>query len=202
MFTGIITDIGVLTSLDKQGDWQLRIKTHWNTKDIDIGASIACSGICLTVLDRKGDYFDVSASMETVSITTLQTWQLGKKINLERALRVGDELGGHIVSGHVDGIITLSEIKPDNDSYRLKFLIDDKFKGLIASKGSVCIDGISLTVNSVTDSSFDVNIISHTWNETTIGNCVVGDVANLEIDMLARYVARLLETKNNHLNDL
>mgnify|MGYP001324869160 CR=1 FL=1 len=202
MFTGIITDIGELISLDKQGDWQLRIKTHWNTKDIDIGASIACSGICLTVLDRKGDYFDVSASMETVSITTLQTWQLGKKINLERALRVGDELGGHIVSGHVDGIITLSEIKPDNDSYRLKFLIDDKFKGLIASKGSVCIDGISLTVNSVTDSSFDVNIISHTWNETTIGNCVVGDVANLEIDMLARYVARLLETKNNHLNDL
>ena len=192
MFTGIITDIGELISLDKQGDWQLRIKTHWNTKDIDIGASIACSGICLTVLDRKGDYFDVSASMETVSITTLQTWQLGKKINLERALRVGDELGGHIVSGHVDGIITLSEIKSDNDSYRLKFLIDDKFKGLIASKGSVCIDGISLTVNSVTDSSFDVNIISHTWNETTIGNCVV---ANLEIDMLARYVARLLETK-------
>ncbi len=195
MFTGIITDIGELISLDKQGDWQLRIKTHWNTKDIDIGASIACSGICLTVLDRKGDYFDVSASMETVSITTLQTWQLGKKINLERALRLGDELGGHIVSGHVDGIITLSEIKPDNDSYRLKFLIDDKFKGLIASKGSVCIDGISLTVNSVTDSTFDVNIISHTWNETTIGNYVVGDVANLEIDMLARYVARLLETK-------
>ena len=195
MFTGIITDIGELISLDKQGDWQLRIKTNWNTNDIDIGASIACSGICLTVLDRKGDYFDVSASMETVSITTLQTWQLGKKINLERALRVGDELGGHIVSGHVDGIITLSEIKPDNDSYRLKFLIDDKFKGLIASKGSVCIDGISLTVNSVTDSSFDVNIISHTWNETTIGNYVVGDVANLEIDMLARYVARLLETK-------
>ncbi len=195
MFTGIITDIGELISLDKQGDWQLRIKTHWNTKDIDIGASIACSGICLTVLDREGDYFDVSASMETVSITTLQTWQLGKKINLERALRVGDELGGHIVSGHVDGIITLSEIKPDNDSYRLKFLINDKFKGLIASKGSVCIDGISLTVNSVTDSSFDVNIISHTWNETTIGNCVVGDTANLEIDMLARYVSRLLETK-------
>ena len=195
MFTGIITDIGELISLDKQGDWQLRIKTHWNTKDIDIGASIACSGICLTVVDRKGDYFDVSASMETVSITTLQTWQLGKKINLERALSVGDELGGHIVSGHVDGIITLSEIKPDNDSYRLKFLIDDKFKGLIASKGSVCIDGISLTVNSVTDSSFDVNIISHTWNETTIGNFVVGDAANLEIDMLARYASRLLETK-------
>ena len=195
MFTGIITDIGELISLDKKGDWQLRIKTHWNTKDIDIGASIACSGICLTVLDRKNDYFDVSASMETVTTTTLQTWQLGKKINLERALRVGDELGGHIVSGHVDGIITLSEIKPDNDSYRLKFLINDKFKGLIASKGSVCIDGISLTVNSVTDNSFDVNIISHTWNETTIGNCVVGDAANLEIDMLARYVARLLETK-------
>ena len=195
MFTGIITDIGELISLDKQGDWQLRIKTHWNTKDIDIGASIACSGICLTVIDREGNYFDVSASMETVSITTLQTWQLGKKINLERALRVGDELGGHIVSGHVDGIITLSEIKPDNDSYRLKFLIDEKFEGLIASKGSVCIDGISLTVNSVTDSSFDVNIISHTWNETAIGNCVVGDAANLEIDMLARYVARLLEMK-------
>ena len=195
MFTGIITDIGELISLDKQGDWHLRIKTHWNTKDINIGASIACSGICLTVLDRKGDYFDVSASMETVSVTTLQTWQPGKKINLERALRVGDELGGHIVSGHVDGIITLSEIKPDNDSYRLKFLIDEKFEGLIASKGSVCIDGISLTVNSVTDSSFDVNIISHTWNETTIGNCVVGDAVNLEIDMLARYVARLLETK-------
>ena len=127
MFTGIITDIGELISLDKQGDWQLRIKTHWNTKDIDIGASIVWH--MPYSIRPKGDYFDVSASMETVSITTLQTWQLGKKINLERALRVGDELGGHIVSGHVDGIITLSEIKPDNDSYRLKFLIDDKFKG-------------------------------------------------------------------------
>ena len=144
MFTGIITDIGVLTSLDKQGDWQLRIKTNWNTKDIDIGASIACSGICLTVLDRKGDYFDVSASMETVSITTLQTWKLGKKINLERALRVGDELGGHIVSGHVDGIITLSEIKPDNDSYRLKFLINDKFKGVL-----ICLNEYAGCVNTI-----------------------------------------------------
>ena len=196
MFTGIITDIGELTALEKRGDWQLRIKTNWNTRDIKIGASIACSGICLTVLNVKKDHFDVAASMETVNVTTLKDWEVGKKINLERALKVGDELGGHIVSGHVDGIVEICEIKPEKDSYRIKFRIEDLMRGLIASKGSVAIDGISLTVNSVTDRSFDVNIISHTWKETTLGFSMIGDTANLEIDMLARYVASLLKTKS------
>ena len=196
MFTGIIRDIGELISLEKQGDWQLRIKTHWKTQNIEIGASIACSGICLTVLNVENNYFDVAASMETVSVTTLQDWQIGKKINLERALKLGDELGGHIVSGHVDSIVTISELEQEKDSHRIKFLTKDTIKGFIANKGSVAIDGISLTVNSVTDRSFTVNIISHTWHETTLGNSKVGDKANLEIDMLARYVARLLETKS------
>ena len=200
MFTGIITDIGEVVSLKKQGDWQLRIKTSWNTSDIKLGASIACSGICLTVLKLGSNFFDVAASMETVSVTTLQNWQIGKKINLERSLKFGDELGGHIVSGHVDGVATISQIKQEKDSFRIKFLVDDMIKGLVATKGSVAIDGISLTVNSVTDRSFEVNIISHTWQETTLGFNRVGDTANLEVDMLARYVARLLETKSLRSN--
>ena len=195
MFTGIITDIGELISLNKQGDWRLRIKTNWQTEQIDIGASIACSGICLTVIERADSYFDVEASMETVSLTSMQKWQLGSKINLERALRMGDELGGHIVSGHVDGIATITNIKAEKDSHRLTFEIADKLKGFVASKGSVCVDGISLTVNQVNDNTFTVNIISHTWQETTLGDSKVGDIVNIEIDMLARYVARLLETQ-------
>lgn len=195
MFTGIITDIGELVSVDKQGDWRLRIQTNWETTEIPIGASIACSGICLTVVERNNNYFDVAASMETVSVTTLRNWQIGTKINLERALRMGDELGGHIVSGHVDGIGTITDIKPAKDSHYIRFEIGESLNGLIARKGSVSIDGISLTVNSAKDNSFDVNIIAHTWQETTLGNREVGDTVNVEIDMLARYVARLLETK-------
>ena len=195
MFTGIITDIGELVSVNKRGDWLLRIQTNWETTEIPIGASIACSGICLTVVERNNNYFDVAASMETVSVTTLRNWQIGTKINLERALRMGDELGGHIVSGHVDGIGTITDIKPSKDSHYIRFEIGESLNGLIARKGSVSIDGISLTVNSAKDNSFDVNIIAHTWQETTLGNREVGDTVNVEIDMLARYVARLLETK-------
>ena len=195
MFTGIITDIGELISIDKMGDWRLRIKTRWDTKDIKVGASIACSGVCLTVIELADKCFDVAASMETISLTTLQNWQIGTKINLERALRMGDELGGHIVSGHVDGIAIIKDIKAEKDSYRIRFSLDDKICSLIAKKGSVSIDGISLTVNSVANNGFDVNIIAHTWQETTLGNCKVGNMVNLEIDMLARYVSRLLETK-------
>ena len=196
MFTGIITDVGVLVSLEKKGDWRLKIKTKWDTANINIGASISCSGICLTVIDKDNYCFDVAASMETVNVTTLRDWQIGKKINLERALKLGDELGGHLVSGHVDGVATICDLKPEKDSYRMKFKINSAIRGLIASKGSVAVDGISLTVNSVTDESFDVNIISHTWRETTLGYSRVGDKTNLEIDMLARYVARLFETKS------
>ncbi len=197
MFTGIITDIGELVSLNKQGDWRLRIKTSWETNEIKIGASIACSGICLTVIERNNNYFDVAASMETVSVTTLQNWQIGTRINLEKALRMGDELGGHFVFGHVDGIATITDIKAKKDSHYIRFEIGETLIGLIASKGSVSIDGISLTVNSAVDNRFDVNIIAHTWQKTTLGNSVVGDTVNIEIDMLARYVARLLETKKN-----
>ena len=196
MFTGIITDVGVLVSLEKKGDWRLKIKTKWDTANINIGASISCSGICLTVIDKDNYCFEVAASMETVNVTTLRDWQIGKKINLERALKLGDELGGHIVSGHVDGVATICDLKPEKDSYRMKFKINSAIISLIASKGSVAVDGISLTVNSVTDESFDVNIISHTWRETTLGYSSVGDKTNLEIDMLARYVARLFETKS------
>lgn len=195
MFTGIITDIGELISIEKNGDWLLKIKTRWDTKGIKVGASIACSGICLTVIERGDNYFEVAASMETISVTTLQNWKIGTKINLERSLRMGDELGGHIVSGHVDGIAIIKDIKPEKDSHRIRFSIDDNIGRLIANKGSVSIDGISLTVNSVVDNNFDVNIISHTWHETTLGNCKVGNMVNLEVDMLARYVSRLLETK-------
>ena len=184
MFTGIITDIGKIVSVDKQGDWRLRIQTNWETTEISIGASIACSGICLTVVERNNNYFDVAASMETVSVTTLRNWQIGTKINLERALRMGDELGGHIVSGHVDGIATITDIKPAKDSHYIRLEIGESLNRLI-----------SLTVNSAIDNSFDVNIIAHTWQETTLGNREVGDTVNVEIDMLARYVARLLETK-------
>ena len=195
MFTGIITDIGELISMKKDGDWWLRIKTRWDTKGIKVGASISCSGICLTVIERGDNYFEVAASMETISVTTLQNWKIGTKINLERSLRMGDELGGHIVSGHVDGIAIIKDIKPEKDSHRIHFSIDDNIGRLIANKGSVSIDGISLTVNSVVDNNFDVNIIRHTWHETTLGNCKVGNMVNLEVDMLARYVSRLLETK-------
>ena len=193
MFTGIITAIGTIDHLEKQGDWQLRIKTPWACKDIAIGASIACSGVCLTVTQTGDDWFAVAASQETLDLTTISDWDVGTNINLERALAMGDELGGHIVSGHVDGLAELVSVSPENDSHRLVLRAPSHLSPLIAAKGSVTLDGISLTVNQVDGDLFTINIIEHTWTETTLAQRQLLDNVNLEIDMLARYVARLLE---------
>ncbi len=198
MFTGIITAIGTITSLEKQGDWQMVIATPWDCKAIDLGASIACSGVCLTVTETGDDWFKVAASKETIDVTSLSDWQVGGQINLERALAMGDELGGHIVSGHVDGLAELQDISAENDSHRLTLCAPHDLAGFIAGKGSVTLDGISLTVNKTDGDLFYVNIIEHTWSNTTLSDRKIGDKINLEIDMLARYVARLLDHQKHN----
>jgi riboflavin synthase len=191
MFTGIITDIGLITSLIQNGDLRAEIATNYNTSTIDIGASIACCGVCLTVVEKKQNSFTVDISAETISCTNVGKWEVGTKINLERALKLGDELGGHIVSGHIDGLAEVLGIKPIGDSREIIFAAPDDLKFFIAAKGSVTLDGISLTVNAVNDNQFTVNIIPHTWENTTFGNLNIGTKVNLEIDTMARYVARL-----------
>ena len=193
MFTGIITDLGSARAIERKGDTRFEFTTHYDTDSIEIGASICCSGACMTVIDKEPGWFAVSASEETLSRTTLGTWKAGTPVNFERALKVGDELGGHIVSGHVDGIARLVSLAPEGDSLRFVFEVEDNLKHYIAAKGSVAIDGVSLTVNEVEDRCFGVNIIPHTRSVTTLGTLDVGDAVNLEIDMLARYVARLLD---------
>ena len=194
MFTGIITDIGEVQSVTKDGDRRLEIKTSYDLPGVAIGASIACSGVCLTVIEKGDDWFAVQASTETLDCTTAGHWGPGTKLNLERALSMGDELGGHIVSGHVDGLATVSGLEPVDESLKLTFSAPAQLSRFIAAKGSVTIDGVSLTVNSVDGYAFSVNIIPHTQTETTLGKLGVGAFVNLEIDMLARYVARLQET--------
>lgn len=193
MFTGIVTDLGRVRSIRNEGDTRIEIATAYDTAAIPIGASIACSGVCLTVIDRAAGWFAVQASAETLSCTTLSDWREGTPINLERALRLGDELGGHLVSGHVDGVGTILSITPEGDSRRFLFDAPAALARFIAPKGSVAIDGISLTVNEVSSSRFGVNIIPHTWTVTSLGAVRPGDRVNLEIDLLARYVARLME---------
>jgi len=194
MFTGIITDIGRIRALEQAGDLTARIGTGYDTSGIDIGASIACDGVCLTVVDLGSDWFEVQVSAETISKTNLDEWAEGRGINLERALRVGDELGGHIVSGHVDGVATVVAIRGEGDSTRLTFEAPPALARFIASKGSVALNGTSLTVNEVEGNRFGVNVIPHTKEVTTWGGVKKGDRINLEIDTLARYVARLAET--------
>lgn len=191
MFTGIITDVGRVRAVERQGDTRFTIETAFDTETVPIGASIAHSGVCLTVIEKGPGWFVVQASGETLSKTTLGSWDEGTRINLERALKVGDELGGHIVSGHVDGVGEVAAIRPDGESIRLTFAVPPSLSKYIASKGSVAIDGVSLTVNEVEGDTFGVNIIPHTQTATTFGTLKVGDRVNLEIDMLARYVARL-----------
>lgn len=191
MFTGIITDVGRVRAVERQGDTRFTIETAFDTETVPIGASIAHSGVCLTVIEKGPGWFVVQASGETLSKTTLGSWDAGTRINLERALKVGDELGGHIVSGHVDGVGEVAAIRPEGESIRLTFTVPPSLSKYIASKGSVAIDGVSLTVNEVEGDSFGVNIIPHTQTATTFGTLKVGDRVNLEIDMLARYVARL-----------
>jgi riboflavin synthase len=194
MFTGIITDIGTVLDLHREGDLRARIGTSYDVGGIDIGASIACDGVCLTVVDLGSspqNWFDVQISGETLSCTTLGGWEKGHRINLERALRVGDELGGHIVSGHVDGLAQVIGVRPEGDSLRVTFRAPAALAGFIAPKGSVALNGTSLTVNAVDGTDFGINFIPHTQQATTWGTVAEGDAVNLEIDTMARYVARL-----------
>lgn len=195
MFTGIITDIGTVLGTEDRGDLHARIGTGYDTGGIDIGASIACDGICLTVTGLGPDWFEVDISAETVSKTAIgvQGWPVGRRLNLERALRVGDELGGHIVSGHVDGVARLVAMEDEGASTRMMFEAPEALARFIAPKGSVALNGTSLTVNEVDGARFGVNIIPHTKEVTTWGDLAVGDALNLEIDTMARYVARLTE---------
>ena len=191
MFTGIITAIGRVAAITDKGDRRLRISCDWDCAAIDIGASIACSGICLTVIDRQDHWFEVAASAETMTVTTLGGWQYGDRLNLERALCLGDELSGHIVSGHIDGLAVITSITHAGDSHVVWLEVPQSLAKFIAPKGSVALDGVSLTVNAVKDNAFSLNIIQHSWNATCWGQAVVGQKMNMEIDMLARYVARL-----------
>ncbi len=197
MFTGIITDIGTVAELEQRGDLRARIATSYDPQTIDLGASIACEGVCLTVIEMgtgaDKNWFDVEISAETVSKTNLSSWVVGRPINLERALKVGDELGGHIVSGHVDGLAEVIKIADEGDSTRVTLRAPQELAKFIASKGSVSLNGTSLTVNGVDNTDFDINFIPHTKQNTTWGNVKLGDQINLEIDTLARYVARLGE---------
>jgi riboflavin synthase len=192
MFTGIITDVGRVRTVVPSGDARFTIATSYDTAEIALGASIGCAGVCLTVIDKGPGWFAVQASAETLSHTTLRGWREGTSVNLERALRLGDELGGHIVSGHVDTVAEIVERRPEGDSLRFVFEVPVGFERAVATKGSVALDGVSLTVNEVDGGRFGVNIIPHTQAKTTFGEARVGDRVNLEIDMLARYVARLL----------
>jgi len=192
MFTGIITDLGKLRSVTPGGSARLVIETRYDTGAIADGASIACSGVCLSVVESGKGWFAVDASAETLSCTTIGNWRAGQGINLERPLKLGDELGGHLVSGHVDGVGELVERRPDGDSLRLSFRAPPALARFIAPKGSVAIDGVSLTVNEVKGAIFGVNIIPVTQRETGLGALTPGQRVNVEIDMLARYLARLM----------
>lgn len=205
MFTGIITDIGRIRAInpdreaaaaaDATGDTRVVVETTWDASALVLGASIACAGVCLTVVDRGSDWFAVDVSAETLACTTLAALAPGSRINLERALRMGDELGGHIVSGHVDGVGEIVDVRADGDSCRIEITPPGPLLRLIAQKGSIAVDGVSLTVNEVGADRFGVNIIPHTQQMTSLGSAAPEVRVNLEVDMLARYVARLNETE-------
>ncbi len=194
MFTGIVTAIGTVLSVTDRGDRILRIGADWDCVALAIGASISHSGICLTVVSKEANSYEVAASAETMRVTTLGGWGEGSAVNLERALCVGDELGGHIVSGHVDGLAEVVSITPEGDSHRVRLRAPNELARFVAPKGSVALDGVSLTVNKVDGREFEINVIDHTWQVTTLGALQVGQGLNMEIDMLARYVARLAES--------
>ena len=193
MFTGIISDMGTLRGIERRGDMRARIGTSYDTDSIEIGASIACDGVCLTVVALGPDWFEVDVSAETLSRSNLDTWAIDHRVNLERALKVGDELGGHIVSGHVDGVAEIVGMHEEGDSTRVTLRAPEDLARFIAQKGSVALNGTSLTVNEVEGLEFGINFIPHTKAVTTWGKAAVGDHVNLEIDTLARYVARLHE---------
>jgi riboflavin synthase len=192
MFTGIVTDLGRVRAIRPNGDARYEFETGLDTATLAVGASVCCSGACLTVVDKGPGWFAATVSAETLARTTLGRWRAGTPVNFERALRAGDELGGHIVTGHVDGIAELTSAREEGDSLRLVFAVPAGLARLVAAKGSVALDGVSLTVNDVTATGFGVNLIPHTRKMTTLGALAPGDAVNLEIDPLARYVARLL----------
>ena len=191
MFTGIISDIGTVKEIRPGGDTTFVIGTTLDLSNLALGASIACAGVCLTAIDFGKDWFAVQVSAESLSRSNLKDWRVGTRINLERALKAGDELGGHIVSGHVDAQAEIVERRPEGDSERFAFRVPDALAKAVAPKGSVALNGVSLTVNEVQGNRFGVNLIPHTLAHTTFGAAKVGDRVNFEIDMLARYVARL-----------
>jgi len=196
MFTGIITDLGRVRSLTPGGATRIVIETRYDSASIAHGASIACSGVCLSVVDKGPGWFAVEASAETLSRSTVGAWRAGSPVNLERPLKLGDELGGHMVAGHVDGVGEILERRPDGASLRFSFRVPPELARFIASKGSVAVDGVSLTVNEVEGATFGVNIIPVTRQETNFGSLAPGDRVNLEIDLLARYLARLMEAES------
>ena len=200
MFTGIVTDVGTVRSAEQRGDLRLTIATGYDLDSIDLGASIACSGVCLTVVDKGEDWFAVDVSAETMSKTAMDHWGEGARLNLERALRLGDELGGHIVTGHVDAVAKVVGTCPEGDSTRVDLIVPLALAPMIAPKGSVTLDGVSLTVNEVCDAEdgstpFTVNIIPHTAQHTTLGRLVEGQQLNVEVDVLARYIDRMLAAR-------
>jgi riboflavin synthase len=199
MFTGIVTDVGEIVAVkpgSQAGDRRFMVRTRHDMKPIAIGASIACSGCCLTVVEKGDDWFAVEVSGESLAKTHLGDWREGSRLNLELSLKIGDELGGHLVYGHVDGTGRIVSMTPEGGSVRFVFEAPAELAGFIASKGSIAVDGISLTVNEVDGGRFGVNIISHTQAVTTLGQAKVGQAVNLEVDMLARYVQRLLEHRS------
>jgi riboflavin synthase len=200
MFTGIVTDVGTVRSAEQRGDQRLVIATSYDMDGVDLGASIACSGVCLTVVDKGDDWFAVDVSGETISKTAPDRWREGARLNLERALRLGDELGGHIVTGHVDAVAEVVGTCPEGDSTRVGLRVPRELAPMIAAKGSITLDGASLTVNEVRDAEdgsthFAVNIIPHTAQHTTLGDIEQGQQLNVEIDVLARYLERMLAAR-------
>jgi riboflavin synthase len=201
MFTGIVTDVGTVRSAEQRGDLRLVIATAYDTDSVDLGASISCSGACLTVVDKGEDWFAVDVSGETVSKTAADHWNEGSRLNLERSLRLGDEIGGHIVTGHVDAVGTVVGICPEGDSKRVGISVPGALGPMIAAKGSVSLDGVSMTVNDVRDAEdgathFSVNVIPHTGQHTTLGALDAGRQLNVEVDVLARYIDRMLAARS------
>lgn len=201
MFTGIVTDVGTVRSAEQRGDLRLVIGTGYDLDSVDLGASIACSGACLTVVDKGDDWFAVDVSGETVSKTAAEHWREGARLNLERSLRLGDEIGGHIVTGHVDAVGEVVGICPEGDSKRVGISVPRALGPMIAAKGSVALDGVSMTVNEVRDAEngathFSVNVIPHTAEHTSLGELAQGRQLNVEVDVLARYIDRMLATRS------
>jgi riboflavin synthase len=200
MFTGIVTDVGTVRSAEQRGDLRLRIETGYDLDTVDLGASIACSGVCLTVVDKADRWFAVDVSAETVSRTAAGQWREGARLNLERSLRLGDELGGHIVTGHVDAVAEVVGVCPEGDSVRVGLSVPRELGPMIAAKGSIALDGVSLTVNEVRDADdgsthLAVNVIPHTARNTTLGELAAGRQLNVEVDVLARYIDRMLAAR-------